>query len=109
MYRRLIPVVALIVCATFAAPAQANFKVGIGDQDAAMFDNANFQSLKIKRIRYLVPFDWYKNAGQNAEVIGLHEPRRAAPAPTSSSTSRPVVVATTTAATRRRRSAARRA
>ena len=71
MHRRLLPVVALILCATFAASAQANFKVGIGDQDAAMFDNSNFQALKIKRVRYLVPFDWYKHSGQKAEVVGF--------------------------------------
>jgi hypothetical protein len=71
MHRRLLPLVALIVCATFAAPAQANFAVGIGDQDPSMFDNSNFQTLKIQKVRYLVPFDWYKNAGQNAEVKGF--------------------------------------
>jgi Glycosyl hydrolase catalytic core len=71
MHRRLIPLVALILCATFAAPAQANFKVGIADQHGSMFDNANFQSLNIKRIRYLVPIDWYKHAGQKAEVLGF--------------------------------------
>jgi hypothetical protein len=61
MQRRLIPVMALLLCAIFAAPAQANFKVGIADQDNTMFDNSNFQSLHIKRVRYLVPYEWYRH------------------------------------------------
>ena len=59
---------ALLLCAIFAAPAQANFRVGIADQDAAMFDNPNYQALDIKRIRYLVPYDWYKQDFQVAEI-----------------------------------------
>jgi hypothetical protein len=68
MHKRLLPVLALVLCAIVAAPAQANFKVGIADQHGTMFDNTNFQSLKIKRIRYLVPWDWYKHAAQKGEV-----------------------------------------
>ena len=71
MHRRLILLAALVMCAAVAAPAQANFKVGIGDQDGDMFANPDFQSLNIKRIRYLVPWDWYKHSGQNAEVQGF--------------------------------------
>jgi hypothetical protein len=62
---------ALILCATFAAPAQANFKVGIADQFGTMFDNPHYQALEIKRVRYLIPHDWYKNPGQKAEVEGF--------------------------------------
>jgi hypothetical protein len=68
MHRRFLPIVALLTCAIFAAPAQANFKVGMADQDARMFDNRNFQRLNIKRIRYIVPFDWYKHGYQVNEV-----------------------------------------
>jgi hypothetical protein len=78
MYKRLIPIVALLLCATFAAPAQANFKVGIADQDGAMFDNPHFQALNISRVRYLVPYDWFKHSGQNAEVVGFMNRARAA-------------------------------
>ena len=68
MHKRLLPLAALVLCAVFAAPAQANFAVGIADQNAAMFDNPNFQSLNIKRVRYLVPWDWYKSDVQQAEM-----------------------------------------
>jgi hypothetical protein len=71
MHRRYLPFVALLLCAIFAAPAQANFKVGIADQDFAMFDNPNYQALNIQRIRYLVPFDWYKHKFQVTEVSGF--------------------------------------
>ena len=68
MHRRLLPVVALLVCAIFAAPAQANFKVGIADQNAAMFDSPRFEALNIKRVRYLVPYDWHRYGFQVAEL-----------------------------------------
>jgi len=71
MHRRLLPILALVFCAGLAAPAQADFKVGIADQDAAMFDNRKFQALDIERVRYLVPFDWYRHSGQEAEVEGF--------------------------------------
>jgi hypothetical protein len=68
MHRRLLPLAAVLIAAVFAAPAQANFAVGIADQHANMFDNKNFQALKIKRIRYLVAYDWYKVRWQREEV-----------------------------------------
>ena len=62
---------ALLLCAIFAAPAQANFRVGIADQDVAMFDNPNYRSLDIERIRYILPFDWYKRGYQVAEATSF--------------------------------------
>jgi hypothetical protein len=69
---------ALVLCAVLAAPAQADYRVGIGDQKPQMFDNPSFQALKIKRIRYLVPYDWYKNQGNENEVIGFMNRARTA-------------------------------
>jgi hypothetical protein len=71
MHRRTLPFVALLLCAIFVAPAHANFKVGIADQDASMFDNPNYQALDIKRIRYLVPIDWYRHSFQLDEVTNF--------------------------------------
>ena len=68
MQRRFLPIVAFLLCAICAAPAQANFKVAIADQNAAMFDSPKFQALHIKRVRYLVPYDWHKSSAQIAEV-----------------------------------------
>jgi hypothetical protein len=71
MHKRLLPLLALIVCATFAASAEANFKVGIADQHASMFDNPRYQALDIEQIRYLVPIDWYRHDYSKAEVDGF--------------------------------------
>jgi hypothetical protein len=80
MHRRLLPLAALLLAAVFAAPAQANFAVGIADQNAAMFDNKNFQALNVKRIRYLVAFDWYKQRWQRDEVDAFMKRAQAADA-----------------------------
>jgi hypothetical protein len=67
--RRILPI-GLLAAVALGAPAaaQANFTVAIGDQNAGMFAQPRFQALKIKKVRYLVPWDWYKDAGQAAEV-----------------------------------------
>ncbi len=41
-----------------AAPAHSayNVRVGIGDQNASMFSHPDFQKLKIKRVRYFIPW-----------------------------------------------------
>jgi hypothetical protein len=78
MRKRLLLPAALLLCVAVAAPAEANYRVGIGDQNAAIFSQANYQALKIKRVRYLVPYDWYKHAGQKAEVAGYMAAARAA-------------------------------
>jgi Glycosyl hydrolase catalytic core len=50
-----------------AAPASAGYRVGVGEQNARMFDSPAWQSLKLKRVRYLVPWDYAKHADQRAE------------------------------------------
>ena len=84
-----LPIVALLLCAIFAAPAQANFKVGMADQDAAMFDNAELpgaqdQARPLPRAVRLVQAQLPGRRGQ-----GLHGSRAAPTAPTCSCTSRP--------------------
>jgi hypothetical protein len=58
MLRRLILPAVLVLCTALAAPAGAAVRVGMGDQDPSMFDQQTFQALDIKRVRYLVPWDW---------------------------------------------------
>jgi hypothetical protein len=60
--------IAVLSALLLAAPASANFRVGLSEQNPAVFDSPAWQSLKLKKIRYIVPWDWYKNAGQNAQV-----------------------------------------
>jgi hypothetical protein len=54
---------ALLVLAV-PATAQAKYSVGIGEQDAKVFDNAAWKSAKLKRIRIMVPWDWQKHGYQ---------------------------------------------
>jgi hypothetical protein len=52
---------ALAVVAAMALPAAAdaktNVRVGIGDQNASMFDHPEFKKAKIKRVRYFIRWD----------------------------------------------------
>lgn len=49
-----------------SSPAQArsSIKVAIGDQSAAMFDDRNYQALKLKRTRYFIPWNAMKDPYQ---------------------------------------------
>ncbi len=67
MTKRLILIAALLtlVC---AAPASAKYRVGIGEQKPEVFASPAWQSLKLKRIRYLVPWDFNRQRFQRDEV-----------------------------------------
>src|SRR3954453_432189 len=54
---------ALVLC----VPASANYRVGISEQDARTFDQPLWQGLKLKRVRYIVPWDFYK--GEDAATV----------------------------------------
>ena len=75
MYRmRTTIVLAALAALVLAVPASANYRVGISEQDARTFDQPLWQGLKLKRVRYIVPWDFYKGDGQ-AEATHLHERR----------------------------------
>ena len=46
------------------ADARYSTRVGIGDQQAAMFDHPGFKALKIKRVRYFIPWNAMTNTDQ---------------------------------------------
>ena len=52
-----------------AVPASANYRVGLSEQSPALFSQPAWQSLKLKRVRYIIPWDYYKDAGQHSEVV----------------------------------------
>jgi hypothetical protein len=58
-----VSLLALLVLAVPAA-AEAKYSVGIGEQNPGVFDNTAWQSAKLKRIRYMVPWDWQKHPYQ---------------------------------------------
>jgi hypothetical protein len=76
-FRKMLPL-ALLASLVLVPSAEAKYRVGVGDQSPAMFDSAQWQSLKLKRTRYLVPWDWNKNAGHAAEVTAYMNRARAA-------------------------------
>jgi hypothetical protein len=76
-FRKMLPLM-LLATLVVVPSAEAKYRVGVGDQSAAMFDSARWQSLKLKRTRYLVPWDWNKSAAQIAETTDYMNRARAA-------------------------------
>ncbi|MDQ8044520.1 MAG: glycosyl hydrolase [Solirubrobacteraceae bacterium] len=59
----LLPLIALIALGTVTstAAAKSSIKVGIGDQNAAMFDDPNYKPLGLKQTRYFFPWNGMKD------------------------------------------------
>jgi putative glycosyl hydrolase len=75
--RKLLPVA--LLAALFVAPtAEAKYTVGLGEQSASMFDSARWQSLGLKRVRYIVHWNWNRSAGDRAAVTAYMNRARAA-------------------------------
>jgi hypothetical protein len=62
---------AVLAAAILAPSADANYRVGLSEQSPALFSQPAWQSLKLKRVRYIVPWDYYKDAGQHGEVTSF--------------------------------------
>ena len=70
---------ALAGLALAAPAAQADFSSSrSATRTPACSRQPRFQALKIKKVRYLVPWDFYKDAGQAAEVAAYMNAARAA-------------------------------
>jgi hypothetical protein len=76
-WMKIVPV-AVLAAAILAPSADANYRVGMSEQNPAMFTQPAWQSLKLKRVRYIVPWDYYKDAGQHGEVVGFMNAAHAA-------------------------------
>src|SRR3954451_16181584 len=74
---KIVPI-AVLAGAILAPSPDANYRVGLSEQSPAMFSQPAWQSLKLKRVRYIVPWDYYKDAGQHAEVVGFMNAAHAA-------------------------------
>src|SRR4051794_20662547 len=66
--RTTIVVVALAALALCAPPAHANYRVGLSEQDARVFSQPGWQALKLKRVRYIVSWDYLKDPIQVADT-----------------------------------------
>ena len=76
MHKRKTIVAALMTgaaVAASAAPAQAKFEVGLADQSYTMFEDARYQKLNIQKVRFLVPYDWFKKEGVENDVKAFME------------------------------------
>ncbi len=76
-YRLILPIAALLAALTVAPAAQAKVRVGLSEQSPAMFDQSNWSKLKLKRVRYILPWDYAKHAGNHAEVTAFMNASRA--------------------------------
>ena len=77
-FRKLLPLAPLVMllAGLFVAPAaEAKYKVGVGEQNPAMFDSARWQSLSLKRVRYLVHWNWNRSATDRVRGRRVHESR----------------------------------
>ena len=69
--------IALLVALVLGAgSADARYRVGMAEQSAEMFIAPAWQDLRLKRVRYLVPWDWARTE-QKAEVSAFMAAARA--------------------------------
>lgn len=76
-FKKMLPVV-LLAALLVAPTAEAKYKVGLGEQNPSMFASARWQSLNLKRVRYLVHWNWSRRAGDRAAVTTYMNRARAA-------------------------------
>ena len=76
-YRLILPIAVLLAALVAVPAAQAKVRVGISEQSPAMFAQKNWSQLKLKRVRYILPWDYYKSAPQHAEVTAFMNAARA--------------------------------
>jgi hypothetical protein len=68
---------ALLAALSAAPPADAKYRVGLSEQNPSMFDSTRWQSLRLKRVRYIVPWNW-RAAVNRGSVEGFMNRARAA-------------------------------
>ena len=68
---------AVLLALLTAAPAEARYRLGIGEQKPEMFASPAWQTLGLRHVRYLVPWDWQRT-GAEAEIAAYMTAARAA-------------------------------
>ena len=59
----------LLVVPLLASPAaEGRYRVGVGEQSAAMFSTPAWQEIGVGQVRYLVPWDWAASPREQAEI-----------------------------------------
>jgi Glycosyl hydrolase catalytic core len=67
-YRLILPIAALLAALVAVPAAQAKVRVGLSEQNPAMFDQPNWQQLKLKKVRYIVSWDYTKAPDEHQAV-----------------------------------------
>ena len=70
-YRLILPLAVLLATMLVAPAAQAKARVGLSEQNPAMFSQANWAKLKLKRVRYIVSWDYAKRGFERTEVFNF--------------------------------------
>jgi Glycosyl hydrolase catalytic core len=70
-YRLILPIAALVAALLAVPAAQAKPRVGLSEQDPAVFSSGSWKQLKLKRSRYIVPWDYTKVGFQHSEVTAF--------------------------------------
>jgi hypothetical protein len=76
-YRLILPIAVLLAALVAVPAAQAKVRVGLSEQNPDMFAESNWTQLKLKRVRYILPWDYAKHAGNHAEVTSFMNAARA--------------------------------
>jgi Glycosyl hydrolase catalytic core len=76
-YRLILPIAVLLAALVAVPAAQAKVRVGLSEQNPSMFAQSNWTQLKLKRVRYILPWDYFKSAPQHAEVTAFMNAARA--------------------------------
>jgi hypothetical protein len=76
-YRLILPIAVLLAALVAVPAAQAKVRVGLSEQSASMFDQPNWAKLKLKRVRYILPWDYAKSPANYAEVTDFMNRARA--------------------------------
>jgi hypothetical protein len=70
-YRLILPLAVLLAALLVAPAAQAKARVGLSEQSPSLFSQSNWAKLKLKRVRYIVSWDYAKQGFERAEVSGF--------------------------------------
>jgi hypothetical protein len=70
-YRLILPIAVLLAALVAVPAAQAKVRVGLSEQNPALFAQPSWAQLKLKRVRYILPWDYFKSAPQHAEVTAF--------------------------------------
>ena len=67
-YRLLLPLAVLLAAFLVAPAAQAKPRIGLSEQSPNLFSQPSWAKLKLKRVRYIVSWDYAKQGFERAEV-----------------------------------------